>query len=76
MRIESKLRIAGVPTEHWFFLDAWFKRNLMFDWYPCDSEHGFNPQAKNWFFEYGSEKNAYYFGKYKTSKYCCCAISV
>ena len=26
LRIESKLGIAGVPTEHLFSLNAWFKR--------------------------------------------------
>ena len=48
--IEFKLRIAGMPTEHLFSLDAWFKRKQMFGLHPCDSELGFNSQAQDWFF--------------------------
>ena len=54
LRIEFKLRIAGVPTEHLFSLHAWFKKTEMFGWHRCYSEFGFNPQAQDWFFEYGS----------------------
>ena len=60
LRIESKLRIAGVcqpnmVPEHLFSLGAWFKRKQMFGWHlPCDSQLGSNPQAQDWFFEYGS----------------------
>ena len=43
MRIESKLRIAGVLTEQLLSLDAWIKRKQMFGWNPCDSE----PQAQD-----------------------------
>ena len=51
--IKLRIRIAGVPTEHLFFLDAWFKRKQMFGWQPCDSELGFNPQAQDWFLNMG-----------------------
>ena len=27
----------------------------MFGWYPSNSELGFNPPTKDWFFEYGSQ---------------------
>ena len=30
----------------------------MFGWHPWDSELGFNSQAQDWFFEYGSTKRA------------------
>ena len=53
LRIEYKLRNAGVPTERLFSHNAWFKKKQMFGWHPCDSELGSNPQAQNWFFEYG-----------------------
>ena len=42
LRMESKLRIAGMPTEHLFSLNAWFKLKQMFGWHPCDSELGSN----------------------------------
>ena len=49
LRIESKIRIAGMPTEQLFFY-AWFKRKQMLGWHPCDSELGSNPQAQDCFF--------------------------
>ena len=54
LRNKFKLRIAGVPIEHLFLLDAWFKRKQMFGWHSCDSQLGSNPQAQDWFFKYGS----------------------
>ena len=55
LRIESNIRIAGVPTEHLFSLDPWFKtRQMTLGWHPCNSEIGFNPHSQDWFFEYES----------------------
>ena len=55
LRIESKLKIAGMRAEHLFSLEPCIKRKQMFGWHPCDSEIGFNPQAQDWFFEFGSK---------------------
>ena len=52
--IKSRIRIAGVPTEHLFSLEPCIKRKEMFGWHPFDSELGFNPQAQDLFFEHGS----------------------